>query len=538
MSEHKKIKATGTILSSALDRYIDTSLAIRDSYLTRDSSATTPPGYPSHVESERQFVAALELKLQKAKLVINQTHNCSTTLVPIHKLPQELLAGIFQFLFESRPKWDYQSRPETVSRVCTQWRNLSLSLPALWRRINLPFNRIIYQSLVTRGKVFASRAYPLPLDVCIFAPYRHPEVSVGGTIASLIHELAPRIRSLDLDTTWKECNLILSPFLPKCKPGVLKTLTTCHESPMGIFFDAPTRNGLPAYSSSRYTDIKIGDSATESVELDRVLASLTTLRLNGFYPFWTSQAYHGLIELRLLRGDLPPENAVISENHLTGILRASPALRILEFSLTIVEALPKDSSISPISLEHLELLNVAQVAPNKLGALLRWVAPGLKPLQLVINLDSDRDVELWRSVVASFFARSQVSKIYTEQGNYETVFFKLLNLCPHLETLACSSIQSSRLHVPEQDGPFISHPTLETLLVLGGSVDTTCLRNVINVINGSPALREILFRKCHYMDGKSSSLLCDDHLQVIAELGPRVKIIDYDLTRDWEIFAS
>ncbi|EUC55941.1 F-box-like domain protein, putative, partial [Rhizoctonia solani AG-3 Rhs1AP] len=337
--------------------------------------------------------------------------------------------------------------------------------------------------------------------------------------------------------TWKECNLILSSFLPKCKPGVLKTLTMCHDSPSGMFFDAPTGHRLPAYLSLLYTDIEIGDSAAERAEFDRVLASLTTLRLTGFYPFWTSQAYHGLIELHLLCGSLCPDKAVISEDHLIGILRASPALRTLEFSLTIVEALPSDSSISPICLEHLELLNVARVVPNKLGALLRWITPGLKPLQLVIDLDSDCDVELPDNLVTSFFARSQVSKVYTEQGNYETVLFKFLNLCPHLKTLACSSIQSSRSHIPEQDGPFISHPALETILVIDSLVDTTCLRNVINVINGCPVLREILFCGCDYMDDEPSSL-CADHLQVIAELGPKVKIIDYDPTRNWGIFAS
>ncbi|EUC55938.1 F-box-like domain protein, partial [Rhizoctonia solani AG-3 Rhs1AP] len=534
MSEREELKNTGALLVSALDRYIDANSVIRNGYLERDSLVITPPGHPSHVESELQFVEALELKLQTLERLMKQTRNCSTTLVLIHKLPSELLARIFQFVFEPRPKTDWRSCPETISRVCTRWRNLSISLPALWRRIDLPFIRIIDKSLVVRGRLFASRAHPLPLDVSLYAPYTYHEVYGGSSIQTLVQKIAPHIGSLELDTHWKECNLILSSFLPKCKPGVLKTLTMCHDSPTGMFFDAPTGHRLPAYLSLLYTDIEIGGSAAERAEFDRVLASLTTLRLTGFYPFWTSQAYHGLIELRLLRGSLRPDKAVISEDHLIGILRASPALRILEFSLTIVEALFEDSSISPISLEDLESLSITQVADNKLGALLRWVAPGLKPFQLVINLNPDRDVELLDDQVTSFFARSQVSEIYTEANNHETVI-KLLNLCPRLQTLACSHIRDSQPLQPEQDDPIISHATLRSLWIVHSSLDTARL---LNIIKGSPALREILIWRCLYEGRLLSSPLYAGHVQAMAELGPKVKTIDHDPTRNWEISVS
>ncbi|KDN41209.1 hypothetical protein RSAG8_07623, partial [Rhizoctonia solani AG-8 WAC10335] len=267
--------------------------------------------------------------------------------------------------------------------------------------------------------------------------------------------------------------------------------------------------------------MQIGDSTTEIGDFDRVLASLTTLRLTGFYPFWTSQAYHGLIELRLVRGYLRPENALISEDHLIGIIRASPALRILQFSLTIVKALPAESLVSPISLEHLELLNVAGTAPNGLGTLLRWVAPGSKPLQLAIDIGSDYDsgiawLRLADSAVTSFFARSQVSKIYTAHGDYKTMF-KLLDLCPRLKTLACSYIDTSkpRSNLPEQDGLFITHPALESLFILKESYSG----NVIITIAYAP---------------NHSALITYD---LTVGRGPDVQIINYDPTRDWEISA-
>ncbi|KDN36619.1 hypothetical protein RSAG8_10722, partial [Rhizoctonia solani AG-8 WAC10335] len=352
MSEHEELKATGSLLSSALDKYLDTSLAFRNSYVERNSSAITPPGLPSRAESGLQFLAALELKLQMVKMVANQTRNYSTSLIPIHKLPQELLARVFLSVFGSRPTQTF--------------------------------------------------------------------------------------------------------------------------------------------------------------------------------------------ELRLIRGALRPDNAVISEDDLIGIIRASPALRILQFSLTIVQALSAEPLVSPISLEHLELLNVAGMAPNELGALLRWVAPGPKPLRLAINLDSDCSSDIaWLRLpdneVTSFFARSHVSKIYPEHGDYK-IMFHLLDLCPCLTTLACSSTKTSepQSHLPEQDELFISHPALESLLILKGSVNTTPM---LNIISGSPALQRILFWKCYYYDGQSSKSLCVDNLEVMVGLGPVVQIIDYDPTRDWEISA-
>ncbi|KDN36602.1 hypothetical protein RSAG8_10705, partial [Rhizoctonia solani AG-8 WAC10335] len=264
--------------------------------------------------------------------------------------------------------------------------------------------------------------------------------------------------------------------------------------------------------------MQMGDSTAEIGDFDRVLASVTTLRLNGFYPFWTSQAYHGLIELRLIRGALRPDNAVISEDDLIGIIRASPALRILQFSLTIVQTLSAEPLVPPISLEHLELLNVAGMAPNELGTLLRWVALGPKSLRLAINLDSDCSsdtawLRLPDNEVTSFFARSHVSKIYTEHGDYKTMFH-LLDLCPRLKTLAWALYLTSRLGV---------------LIDAQGSVNTTPM---LNIISGSPALQRIIFWKCYYYDGQSSKLLCVDNLEVMVGLGPVVQIIDYDPTRD------
>ncbi|KDN36601.1 hypothetical protein RSAG8_10704, partial [Rhizoctonia solani AG-8 WAC10335] len=170
---------------------------------------------------------------------------------------------------------------------------------------------------------------------------------------------------------------VLATIFAQCKPGTLKFLTISHYDGNPIFLDVAS--GRPEYANRKCEVLTMGN-------LDPALASVTVLRVKGIYPIWTSKAYHGLVELRLIHSAslLYHSNISISENHLRGILAASPALRILEFSVEIVEMLPDDASSVPVPLNLLALINIAEMSLAQIGIFWRLLAPGSKPLRLAI----------------------------------------------------------------------------------------------------------------------------------------------------------
>ncbi|KAJ7726407.1 hypothetical protein B0H16DRAFT_1894829 [Mycena metata] len=80
-------------------------------------------------------------KLSRAR-IRKHTH----LLAPIRRLPTELLRAIFLLTVPPRHElvqaaWDgfgTRDSPWTLTRVCSLWRNISLSLPTLWQTIVLP----------------------------------------------------------------------------------------------------------------------------------------------------------------------------------------------------------------------------------------------------------------------------------------------------------------------------------------------------------------------------------------------------------------
>ncbi|KDN35237.1 hypothetical protein RSAG8_11768, partial [Rhizoctonia solani AG-8 WAC10335] len=304
-----------------------------------------------------------------------------------------------------------------------------------------------------------------------------------------------------------------------------------------VFFDTNRSSGLPQYMSRNYRAISTGN-------LDQALSSLTILRARGTYPMWTSKAYYGLIELRLTRGGvgLRPFNVSISEDHLQAILTASPALRVLELAVKIVKMLPENAAVVPIRLDHLQSLNVNRMAFDQLGTLLRWLAPGPKPLQLAIPNDDIISNEFLPYLTGlearSFFARSNVAEIYARQLSYSG-FFAILELCPGLKTLAWELFDflKSRIQYPVQPEHLVLPPSLETLLILQCYFGNTAFPELIG--RSLTLTQKVLFWKCKYYPNSRPSCvpMREDHLEHMVDLCPEVKIVDKDPTHDWEVFC-
>ncbi|KAF8593146.1 hypothetical protein BDV93DRAFT_529991 [Ceratobasidium sp. AG-I] len=97
---------------------------------------------------------------------MNQLRNGSTKLVPMNRLPSELLVSIFSIAVNtsppSRTTCDSHgiSFLHTISSVSSYWRHLSLATPAFWTDIYFARNGGLKHAALWVGR---SRSCPLSL---------------------------------------------------------------------------------------------------------------------------------------------------------------------------------------------------------------------------------------------------------------------------------------------------------------------------------------------------------------------------------------
>src|SRR6266436_3290257 len=94
----------------------------------------------------------------------------STRIVPAITTPPEILAAIFMASIESDD--DSLEQIITCSQVCQFWRNVALSNPALWTRIDLQH---------PASEEFSIRSQPLPIKIIVN--------EAGEYVASSIDEI-------------------------------------------------------------------------------------------------------------------------------------------------------------------------------------------------------------------------------------------------------------------------------------------------------------------------------------------------------------
>ncbi|KDN38425.1 hypothetical protein RSAG8_09519, partial [Rhizoctonia solani AG-8 WAC10335] len=285
-------------LNAALDRYIQACAALPNHY---DTGGSTAKILVDIALSELTNSTGYEKKLAQAKMPLWRLRNQSTDLVPISTLPFE---------------------------VCSRWRQIALASPNLWSHIDLDFSSSLAQDewLTKRADLFATRSKETPLEIHI-----KPEFSktIQG-LEEFCTSVAPRLQSLELET-WRDLKQYfahgqswLIALVSGATPGAFTQLRW--KSCIG------TPNFLVAVDSVDIGRPHIRISVAEE-RLEEVLFSVTSLHLEKVYPFWTSRAYYGLVELTLT-GD-PYSRSEIKCLELEGILRASPGLQKLRFGLDV-----------------------------------------------------------------------------------------------------------------------------------------------------------------------------------------------------------
>jgi hypothetical protein len=322
--------------------------------------------------------------------VLCKTRNRSEALVPVQRLPPEILVAIFEETIGLRCIQCLPSPPVPVpllviSSVSNYWRQVTISTPALWSHVDIGKN-----NAHLRVKLWIERSQNHPLFVHLNA------FTTSQAIPKVIELLAPhvsRISSFQLrDITRNLGHKPTYAMLDLLRGGL-----------------APVKKLFVTYRDS-------GSHAEEerfpSASWDEFLLPLRVLDLENVWVNWGSSAFVGLVSLRIEF----PRNTPTSSSHslfptsrnISRVLSASPHLRSLV--LVGVGIAPGElSRSSPIRLEHLEVLGLHYMSDPAYQTLLPLIAPGAKDLTLEISLNN-RQFN-FRSELESFFKRSSITTL-------------------------------------------------------------------------------------------------------------------------------
>ncbi|KAG8717760.1 hypothetical protein FRC09_013698, partial [Ceratobasidium sp. 395] len=114
-------------------------------------------------------LSGTEQELAQSLSFLKQTRNISKTMIPINRLPAELLAPIFELVvspkdYTGAAEKDTQLNPlATIPSVCHSWRQLALCTPRLWTCIDLTgYN---HDSTLNRAMLWSQRAREVPVHL-------------------------------------------------------------------------------------------------------------------------------------------------------------------------------------------------------------------------------------------------------------------------------------------------------------------------------------------------------------------------------------
>ncbi|KAH7335661.1 hypothetical protein B0J17DRAFT_629908 [Rhizoctonia solani] len=361
------------------------------------------------IDAEMALLASYESKIREARRAIGAARNYSLKLTLINILPSE--------------------------------RRIVNSSPSLWVHVDLAICKALHElkALVNRAQTHATRSAGLPLQIHI-AEQEAPSLPFGpeSYIRDILHPIIGRMEGLEFNTRGKLDefhNSVLQAILSGCSAQKFNKLAiNSTHGQYNNFIESNRRSVVVGEEGESYLQLSLAPN-----DIERGFNHLSVLHLAGFFPRWTSVAYHGLVDLRLTS----PHSIFwswIKEPDLISVLRASPALRILFLQLDITDRHPDYMPIIPVHLNHLEVLSIItdsfwtkeEDPPAEAGKLLRFIVPGLRPLRFIfqtIDYANDRSFE----EVKNFFMRSNVLKFCSHDA-YPPLD-ELLSHSPNLQTL-------------------------------------------------------------------------------------------------------
>ncbi|KAH7332622.1 hypothetical protein B0J17DRAFT_678320 [Rhizoctonia solani] len=415
---------------------------------------------------------------------MSNIHNHATCVASVHKIPAEILAGIFYLVSPNHchkyfptddPPRSFIQYPDCLTHVCSRWREVALSFPSFRTR---DYNR---------------RAGKLSLDVHLDDKGCMSDNSF--LIDSIVSHLASRTKSLDFIITTPELlhfhRFVFDSMLPALSSKIFKTLRmSCEVSLPDPFITGRDSDPWLVHGSDDSDEYDWGPNMLrwDGDVIDDSFSGVRTLHLQGVFFNWSGKLYHGLVDLRLTA---PPIGKATDMDVYTlmSILSNSPGLRIFHFSLELVtdegiddERLYKEP-IHSVFLPDLEVIQVSTARaylgkhPSfHAGSLLQLIAPGSKSLRLTIETGSDQNEPLFNSDgMKAFLARSKVEKLCVKNGYPSVDEMRLCHL-PDLKVLVFDCCR--RISVYPAPNPSFKLPTC---FIHDGALDLEKLRSMVEL---------------------------------------------------------
>ncbi|KAH7335308.1 hypothetical protein B0J17DRAFT_719846 [Rhizoctonia solani] len=350
-----ELRTASGALSAALDRYFTACISIKQQCSKGVSGMSQEAA--NLITNEHLLINSYKTKLRQADAAVSIARNVMLTMIITNILPDEILSRVFHFAAYGEPcqfhnTYEYSAYPLLFTHVCSRWRQVAMNSPTLWSHIDISSHGF-------RGS-----------DIHIAENFPYGLYIGDLSLTDFLVPLVKRIRSLEIHVELDDrhradasvlgdefCDDILFMCLMNCTPGVLKHLMVVPKGGANAAFveaeDAPDNGGQDDGTSLLSIRLKMQEQG-----LENILSPITHLKLNGRYSYWSSQAYHGLIELRLY-----PSNGwiiYIPDSQFTTMLAASPQLEILEFGLQVRSSTPRPL---PVSLNNLRNLIMDTTEP-------------------------------------------------------------------------------------------------------------------------------------------------------------------------------
>ncbi|KAG8717343.1 hypothetical protein FRC09_014418 [Ceratobasidium sp. 395] len=550
-------KTASSLLATSMERYINACHRLNDAY----PNSTYVLNYTSSIwdvfddmDKELDRLESYEHELRQVRVDVSQVRNRSPRLASIMVLPRELLTYIFELVLLAE-YWDYVvpdfvfpdhsveplRHPDTLSIVCTYWHQVVTNTPSLWAHIDLVVSGEYKKIHYTRASRLIRRAAGVPLIVRI----HNPAPSESKDVRRLTNWLAPvadQICSLDISTglpSKQTLNAVLQCWLEHGSPGTVKELGLKR---FGRYHEGRKH-------SHRFIEGNVSDPSPNSWQLgvsqrrfDAFFRPIEILRLEGLFPHWHGQAYHGLVHLRLYTGR-------IKEVELINLLSQNPQLRTLSLDIEVLNTRPRDTAVTPIRLPQLEILSMFRmVDATKLWSILRLIAPGSGPLRMsfgidptIVTADFTQSKEIRAFIQRSNITAIWVNGTYTNgtyvngETNRDIWFPQTLSSFPQLRTLALGNYSLVQNDTVGYDSVCSS---LRELCLIDCNIDIDLLEQLLD----THSVQVLRLAGCNMLDGlPQSSEEVQDELSAYVS---NVKCHDFadatagDPYLNWHFFMS
>ncbi|KAJ7241495.1 hypothetical protein B0H12DRAFT_1326234 [Mycena haematopus] len=128
------------------------------------------------LKADRALVAALTARISDLENSISALRleqaqvqaRLDSYKYPVLTLPNEIISEIFTRVlppYPTRARLTGSLSPDSLTRVCRHWREIALSLPSLWRAVNLSFNRISLEQQAHISDLWLKRSRLCPLSI-------------------------------------------------------------------------------------------------------------------------------------------------------------------------------------------------------------------------------------------------------------------------------------------------------------------------------------------------------------------------------------